>query len=211
MPRCDTKERIMHAAEKLFTSRRFHEITLDDIVKEAGIGKGTVYLHFKDKDDLFFQVAVSGFDELCGLLQNQVLADASVREQLLQAVTAIASFFRRRKQLFRMIQTEEARMPFFHGRMREEWNRKRYALVDSLGKIILKGQSEGLIRGDFAPETLASFLLGFLRTRGRNLDSDGEKIGDELLLDLFLCGATQNGSGIQLTRAQGSSGGGKTT
>ena len=202
MSRCDRREQIMHAAEKLFTSRRFHEITLDDIVHEAGIGKGTIYTYFKDKDDLFFQVAVSGFDELCDLLQNRVPEDAPFRDQLLQAVIAISSFFARRRQLFRMIQTEDARMSFSHGRMREEWRRKRGHLVECLGRIIRKGQTERLIRGDLTAEILANFLLGLLRTRGCNLASEGESINDGLLVDLFLCGARQSGSTIERTAAQ---------
>jgi AcrR family transcriptional regulator len=192
----------MHAAEKLFSSRRFHEITLDDIVREAGIGKGTIYTYFKDKDDLFFQVAVSGFDDLCDLLQNQVSEDAPFRDQLLQSVMAISSFFVRRKQLNRVNQTEDVRMSFSHGRMREEWRRKRHDLVLSLGKIVCKGQMEGLIRDDLAAETLADFLLGLLRTRGCNLESEGKSIDDGLLVDLFLCGATQSGSTIERTAAR---------
>ncbi|RPI59812.1 MAG: TetR/AcrR family transcriptional regulator, partial [Planctomycetaceae bacterium] len=65
----DKRLQIMQAAEKLFTSRRFHEVTTDDIAKSAHVGKGTIYNYFKDKDDMFFQMATNGFDELCDLLQ----------------------------------------------------------------------------------------------------------------------------------------------
>ena len=44
----------MRAAEKLFTSRRYHEISLDAVVQEARVGKGTIYRYFQSKDDLFF-------------------------------------------------------------------------------------------------------------------------------------------------------------
>jgi TetR/AcrR family fatty acid metabolism transcriptional regulator len=202
MSRHDKREQIMQAAEKLFTSKRFHEITLDDIVREARIGKGTIYQYFKDKDDLFFQVAVAGFDELCALLRKQVPQEAPFREQLLEACGAISSFFRRRRQLFRMIQTEDARMPFSRGRMREQWIDKRRHLVESLGKILRKGQTEGLVRDDFPAETLANFLLGLLRTRGRDLEKEEESIDDALLLDLFFDGATQGASKSERTVAQ---------
>ena len=106
----------MQAAEKLFTSRRFHEITLDDIVHEAHVGKGTIYTYFKDKDDLFFQVATSGFGELCALLRRRVAGDAPFRQQLLQACKAATAFFEGRRQLSRMIQSEDARMCLCSGR-----------------------------------------------------------------------------------------------
>jgi AcrR family transcriptional regulator len=185
------REQIMQAAEKLFTSRRLHEITLDDIVHEAHIGKGTIYTYFKDKDDLFFQVATAGFEELCDLLQRRVAGDAPFRDQLLQASGAISAFFSRRRQLFRMIQTEDARMPLCRGSMRQHWQDRRRHLVESLARIVHKGQVEGLVRGDVPDQTLAGFLLGLLRTRARNLGEDKDVIGDDLLVDLFLRGAGQ--------------------
>ena len=64
------RDQIMKAAEHLFTNRRFHEITLDQVARAAGVGKGTIYLHFADKDDLFFQVATSGFTQLCEIIER---------------------------------------------------------------------------------------------------------------------------------------------
>jgi AcrR family transcriptional regulator len=183
------REQIMQAAEKLFTSRRLHEITLDDIVREAHIGKGTIYTYFKDKDDLFFQVATAGFEELCDLLQRRVAGDAPVREQLLQACEAISAFFSRRRQLFRMIQTEDARMPLCRSGLRQRWQQRRQHLVESLSRIMRKGQVEGLVRGDLTDQTLATFLLGLLRARARNLSEDRDVTRDDLLVDLFLRGA----------------------
>jgi AcrR family transcriptional regulator len=189
MSRPGKREQIMRAAEKLFAGRRLHEVTLDDIVREAHVGKGTIYTYFKDKDDLFFQVATAGFEELCDLLQRRVAGDAPFREQLLQACGAISAFYSRRRQLFRMMQTEDARMPLCRGNLRERWQQKRRRLVESMGKILRKGQLEGLVRSDLADQTLASLFLGLLRARARNLGADGSVIGDNVLVDLFLRGA----------------------
>jgi AcrR family transcriptional regulator len=197
MARTGKREQIMQAAEKLFTSRRLHEITLDDIVREAHIGKGTIYTYFKDKDDLFFQVATAGFEELCDLLQRRVAGDAPFREQLLQACGAITAFFSRRRQLFRMIQTEDARMSLCRSGLKQRWQERRRHLVEVLGRILRRGQVEGLVRDDLAHQTLATFLLGLLRTRARNLGEGTDVIGDDLLVDLFLRGAGLRGAGLR--------------
>ncbi|NLX04757.1 MAG: TetR/AcrR family transcriptional regulator [Phycisphaerae bacterium] len=189
MAKADKRQQIMQAAERLFTSRRLHEITLDDVVREARVGKGTVYRYFADKDDLFFQVATSGFAELCELLRRDVVGEAPFREQVHQACRAISDFFAQRRQLFRMIQTEDARMSLCHGRIQEKWAAKRQLLVESLGGIFRKGQADGQVRDDLAPETLAHFLLGVLRARGRSLREASVTVEDELLVDLFLSGA----------------------
>jgi AcrR family transcriptional regulator len=75
------------------TNRRFHEITLDEVAEAAGIGKGTIYRYFADKDELFFQVATSGFEELCELLKQTVPCDTSFTEKLLNACKQITRFF----------------------------------------------------------------------------------------------------------------------
>ncbi len=196
MTRVDRRLDIMRAAEKLSTSRRFHEITLDDVVREAKVGKGTIYLYFKNKDDLFFQVAVSGFDELCDLVRSKVRETIPFQEQLLSACTNITAFYRNRGQLFRMMQSEEARMRWCHGKTRENWNRRRRNLVQALGAIFDKGLAEGQVRRDAPPEVLAEFLLGMLRTRARNLEDAPESARSlELVLDLFLRGACAPTSG----------------
>ena len=46
-------QRIIDAAAKLFAERHYHEVRMDDIAANAGVAKGTIYLHFKDKDDLY--------------------------------------------------------------------------------------------------------------------------------------------------------------
>ena len=183
------RQRIMQAAEKLFATRRLHEITLDEIVREAHIGKGTIYTYFKDKDDLFFQVATGGFAELVDLLEQRVAEDAPFAMQLEQACRAISAFFRNRRQLFRMIQTEDARMCLLPGRLHDRWVERRQQLVRALARILRKGQGDGLVRQDFSEETLAELLLGMLRSRGRNLPDAGAQVSDQSLVDLFVNGA----------------------
>ncbi|MBN1916346.1 MAG: TetR/AcrR family transcriptional regulator [Verrucomicrobia bacterium] len=195
MARTGKREQIMQAAEKLFTSKRLHEITLDDIAHEAHIGKGTIYTYFKDKDDLFFQVATAGFEELCDLLERRVVGDAPFEEQLLQACGAITAFFGRRRQLFRMIQTEDARMSLCRSDLQQRWQEKRQLLVEALGRILRKGQLEGLVRSGLSDQTLATFLMGLLRARGRNLGGSKDVIGDDVLVDLFMRGAGPRDAG----------------
>ncbi|MFH0962622.1 MAG: TetR/AcrR family transcriptional regulator [Planctomycetota bacterium] len=198
MTRISKRETIMQAAEKLFTSRRFHEITLDDIVQEAHVGKGTIYTYFKDKEDLFFQVATSGFDELCDVLRRRVPGSAPFAEQLLHVCESISAFFRHRRPLFRMIQAEDARMSCCRGRIRERWMEKRTQLVAVVTEIIQKGLDEGKIRRDVPPDVLACFLLGMLRTQTRDLAEAPEAVRrHELLVDLFLHGAGRTVEGTE--------------
>jgi TetR/AcrR family transcriptional regulator, fatty acid metabolism regulator protein len=176
MNEADKRQRIMQAAEKLFASRRFHEITTDDVAHEAKVGKGTIYRYFRDKDDLFFETANSGFDELCDLLRDHVSKKDGFAQQLLQACVQISQFFQRRRELFEMMQTEDGRMSFCAAPLRDRWLEKRKRLVDVLSSILSGGVREGVIRPDVPADVLANFLLGMLRTRARDLRDYPESV-----------------------------------
>jgi AcrR family transcriptional regulator len=49
-------ERILSAAETVFCRRGFDQATIDEIADTASVAKGSVYCHFKDKEDLFRNV-----------------------------------------------------------------------------------------------------------------------------------------------------------
>lgn len=52
------RERILDCAFKLFVSKSVNSTAVDDVVRMAGIAKGTFYLYFKDKYDLLNQIVV---------------------------------------------------------------------------------------------------------------------------------------------------------
>jgi AcrR family transcriptional regulator len=180
---------IMQTAEKLFSDRRIHEITLDEVAQRARIGKGTIYRYFADKDDLFFQVATSGFDELCDLIEQRVRQDAPFADQLLQMCELIRAFFKRRREMFRMMQAEDARMPRCKGKLSERWSEHRKKLVAAVAGILRHGMAAGVVRDDIPAEILAHFLLGMLRTRAHDLeDAPAWLQGYELVIELFCNG-----------------------
>lgn len=203
MGRSDKSQQIMQAAERLFTSRRFHELTMDDVAREAGVGKGTIYRYFRDKDDLFFRITTSGFDELCDLLHRKVPDDASFPEQLLAACRQISRFFERRRQLSRMMQSEEGRMSWCSGQLHERWMEHRKRLVEAVADLVQKGVCEGQVRGDIPPVVLANFLLGMLRTRGQDMcDMPQAMRQHEVVVELFVRGAGARGGG-QVSKDEG--------
>lgn len=70
------KDKIIHESLRLFSLKGFSGTTIDDILKAAGSSKGGFYNHFKNKDDLFFQVLEEAITiwrkrNLTGLEQNR--------------------------------------------------------------------------------------------------------------------------------------------
>jgi AcrR family transcriptional regulator len=191
MTQVDKRRQIMQIAEGLFATRRFHEITIDEVSKAAKVGKGTIYLYFKDKDDLFFQMALSGFDDLCAVLEQKVPEDAHFEEQLNVACTQIAEFYKRRRQAHQLTQGEDSRMLWGKEHVREEWLARQRKMVGTVAGVLRIGVAEGKIRQDITPEVLAHMLLAMLRTLAWVLADDAEARRKQIstLIDLFCRGA----------------------
>lgn len=189
----DKRQRIVQAVEHLFATRQYHEIKLDEVAHLADVGKGTLYLYFSDKDDLFFQTAAGGVEDMCQMLALLPTGAADFREEMLQAVTAISSFFDRRRPLFRMLLSEAERTAGQEGEKQQRWVALRQRQLGktraSLAAIIRQGAATGQVRSDMPPEVLSDYLLGMLRTRARELESVDETLrSHETLIDLFLNG-----------------------
>jgi AcrR family transcriptional regulator len=52
----DTRQGLVHEARKLFNQRGYRATSLDEVCLQAGVTKGALYHHFKNKEDLFLAV-----------------------------------------------------------------------------------------------------------------------------------------------------------
>ncbi|MFI5694798.1 TetR/AcrR family transcriptional regulator [Kribbella sp. NPDC051586] len=73
--RADRAARILDVAAELLSRHGYRRVTMDDVADEAGIGKGTVYLHWKTREQLFGAVfareMLRGIDELRQALERE--------------------------------------------------------------------------------------------------------------------------------------------
>ena len=75
----ETRQAIQAAAVKLFAEKSFEKTSIEDIAKEAGIGKTTIYGYFTTKNDIFIDYC----DEELDLAFAQLQASDSVDKPLL--------------------------------------------------------------------------------------------------------------------------------
>jgi AcrR family transcriptional regulator len=69
------EERILDAAATLLVRWGFRKTTIDDVAREAGVGKGTIYLHWRDKNELFRAAIWREYDLLSEDIMRRVNAD----------------------------------------------------------------------------------------------------------------------------------------
>src|SRR5690348_5774943 len=89
----DKHEAILTAAFSLFGHYGYRRTSIDDIAQEAGIAKGTVYLYFKSKDEIFRALAQQFIDHMLTAAEAAQTASASVAEQLRGMLDAKFGYF----------------------------------------------------------------------------------------------------------------------
>ena len=109
----ERREAIIEAALDEFISRGFTATRIDDVARRAGVAKGTIYLHFKDKESMFEELIRTALVPLIGRLHAPPPSGGSVRD----AVEAFARTFiqevaaTRRGDIVRLIVAEGPRFP----------------------------------------------------------------------------------------------------
>jgi AcrR family transcriptional regulator len=81
-PTVRTRTRLLEAATKLFQSRGYQHTSVDEVAREAGLAKGTVYVHFKNKQELLFHAIAEEKKRLVKAMLPILTADVAPAERL---------------------------------------------------------------------------------------------------------------------------------
>lgn len=189
MGREDKRERIIRAAERLFSSRRYHEVTLDEIARAAKVGKGTIYLHFRDKDDLFIQTASAGFDQMAERIQEALSADGTFDAKLRAVARPMRSFFEGRRWIRAILHEMRGGAPGFRSRLCEERRGHFRRLEDLLAPEFRDAAAAGRVRKDLDPKALARLFFVFIGGHARAFEDELKmSLSLDMMIDIFLCG-----------------------
>ena len=72
MKRKQKREEIISTAERLFFSKGYDDVSMNDIAKDVGMSKATLYLYFDNKDSLFFAVVLRGAEIMKSLIEKEI-------------------------------------------------------------------------------------------------------------------------------------------
>ncbi len=148
---------ILDAALEEFSARGFAAARLDDVARRAGVAKGTIYLHFKDKEALFQELVRFQLNPVVSAFEAALTSDLPLRAIIDQAIEVFVRdiYGTHRKQVMRLIITEGPRFPT----LAEFYYREVLARIL---KAVRARLSRALERGEISDDTLVRFpqLLG---------------------------------------------------
>jgi AcrR family transcriptional regulator len=154
---CEKEQRILDTAAELFSRQPFHKVLLSDVARAAAVGKGTLYLYFKSKDDLYFAVLFREFSSLIDSMRKFLDQTTLAPDGQLEGVIRILAehFYVRafNMELLGFVVTCPAT---------DQWKRLRADLWEVFGGIVRDGVDQGLFH-DHAPELTVRYISGLVR------------------------------------------------
>jgi TetR/AcrR family fatty acid metabolism transcriptional regulator len=148
---------ILEAAIKVFAEQGFHQATISQIAREAGVADGTIYLYFKNKEDILVNFFGYKTKQVFGRFREEVDKADNARDKLRLLIKRHLEEFQRDRNMAVLYQTETRRF----SRMCEEQIREMSKLyLDLVSEIVESGQDEGLMRKDLYMGLVKRFIIG---------------------------------------------------
>ena len=151
---------IMDIALNLFSEKGFNETSLDDILNEAKIAKGTFYLHFKGKNDILNKIMDSYLDKFLHYLSMLNIALPIPLFAIKQIYIKLADFIYKSEDLKKFSKLTLREFANFSN----DQKKKLLTFFEKIDSLIVtyitKAQKIGKIRSDLSAEVMAMTTIG---------------------------------------------------
>ena len=150
----ELKERILIEADELFCKFGVKRITMDDIAKQLGMSKKTIYQHFKDKNELVYVLIQNMLDTQMKVMDAQTALAANAVQEVFFVVTHLQNMLSKMNpMIFYDLQK-------YHPEVWNLFKKFRYSYMkDCLLKNLKWGVEEGLFRDNLNFEIIATMRI----------------------------------------------------
>jgi AcrR family transcriptional regulator len=153
-----TRERVLEAALGVFSEKGFHVATMDEVAERAGVGKGTLYRHFANKDTLFNELVRQRLEELERKTKAILDGEDDVLTMITKYVRVYFEFFDRNQQLYRLIVQERLDVG---AQVQDLYLKQVMRRIPVLRRKVYEASRQGLLKPlDF--QTVFYGVMGFI-------------------------------------------------
>jgi AcrR family transcriptional regulator len=158
------RQRLLAAAKELFRTQGLH-VTLDDVARHAGVGTGTAYRRFPNKDALIDALMVDRIAEI------RAIAQECLEEP--DPWVGLTSYFERALAL-QAADRGLKEVLFSSGRGRERSNQARLKIAPVVTKLVARAVEAGAVRSDFSTSDVPviNFMLNTVVDFGRGVEPE---------------------------------------
>jgi len=148
--------KILNSAGAVFAEYGFYKATIAQIAARAGVADGTLYLYFKNKDDILYQFISFKTDVVFKKMNGAVEKGQNAEEKLRYLIRCHLEEFQNDKNMAIIFQSEVRYLRDIESQIKDI--SKMY--LDLLSDIIEQGQTEGSMRQDLFVGLVKRFILG---------------------------------------------------
>ena len=151
---------ILDAAQALFFSKHYDEITIEEIAEKSQLAKGTLYLYFKSKEALYSAVALRGAHIMNDMFKDAADKRQSGLEKSFAIGEAYYEFYKRHSHYFRMlVEAENLLVASSDDVNAAELMKTGHESLKILSDAVVLGIKDGSIRPDLDPIQTSIFLI----------------------------------------------------
>jgi len=183
--RADKHDKILEAAIAVFAEKGFHHARISDIAKRAGVADGTIYLYFRNKDDVLLSIFEEKMEMLTGGLRDAL---APVEDPL-ERIRVFARFHFQQVQDHRALaEVLQIELRLSNKFLKEYRPEKLWGYLNVFASIVREGQERGLIHPSVDPFAAMWAFFGSLdelgvqwvldRKQRFSLDRAAEQVAD---------------------------------
>jgi AcrR family transcriptional regulator len=161
LPKLERRQQILAAARDVFARRGYHQSTIDDIVAEAGVARGTYYLYYEDKRAVFADL-IDRFSQRISMAISRIVTDDPARPvamQVLGNIRAILGVCLAERAMTKILFTDAIGIDSAFDRKLTTFYD---AVVQLLTESLREGQALGIVR-DGEPRVFAYLSIGSLK------------------------------------------------
>jgi AcrR family transcriptional regulator len=169
--RTGTRAKLFQAAASLIAAQGLHATTIDQIVERAGVAKGTVYYHFKGKDELFQALLVEGLKQLADMLRAEAEGASTRRAALAAIVRAEVGYIAKYDAFARLVMSQLWQVDSL-------WSDEAIRVLEDdifalIREVLETGQEAGEFKPKLKPAMAAPVIFGMVATAALGRSSFG--------------------------------------
>lgn len=153
----DKYQRIIHAAIKVFSQKGFFHAKVADVARAADVADGTIYLYFKNKDDLLVSIFEHSMDYFIQTASAEIAKVSEPEDKLKCFITLHLESVKKNPNLSQVLQVELRSSSKF---MRDYKPEKFFDYLNLLEKIIVEGQEKGVFNRDVNASMVKRSIFG---------------------------------------------------
>ncbi|MCB9640077.1 MAG: TetR/AcrR family transcriptional regulator [Myxococcales bacterium] len=185
------QERILRAAIGVLAERGFHRTTIHDIAQSAGVADGTIYLYFKNKDQLLIELFEEVMARALRLFREALREEQGAEAKMRTFLHTHLRLVEHDPEIAQIISVELRQSSIF---IKEYKNPLFGEYLKIIGQILHEGIEEGVFRSNLRPALITRAIFGAMdeislawllsRRRDLSLEESADALAEMLLQGL---------------------------